>query len=175
MKARSTEISIWHRNLQERFTAAAAVPGWMSAWVNLQGDRCPGNGQMLENRAGVPGPGLLLELSCSRVSLEHQWLTAAAVWCLSLRMIVQSYTLAKKCHPRSWQHKQSFDWLPLSCLICFTHFSCSWLTSGSWSPVFPWLAVTTHCCQPPCPGVSGYPSSSSSRTAPKYLPGDLEL
>lgn len=32
---------------------------------------------MLKKRAGVPGPGLLTELSHSQVSLEHHWFTAA--------------------------------------------------------------------------------------------------
>lgn len=31
MKARITEINIWDGNLQERFTAAADVPHWVSA------------------------------------------------------------------------------------------------------------------------------------------------
>lgn len=179
MQARSTEINIWDGNLQERFTAAAVVPGWMSAWVNLQGDRCLGNGQMLKNRAGVPGPGLLMELSHSQVSLEHQWLTAAVALALVFKDDCAILHLGKKkCHPLL--AAQSFDWLTLSCLICFTHFSWSCLTSDSWSPIFPRLSVTTpyrasRCCWPPCPGVSGSPGSSSTGAAPKYLPGYLEL
>lgn len=127
----------------------------MSAWVNLQGDRCLGNGQMLKNRAGVPGPGLPLELSCSRVSLEHQWLTAAVVWCSSLRMIVQSYTFPKKPSPPSpgstnkvltdWPHP-TWSASPTSAglgspLTLWAKFSPDWL----WLPLTGFLSAVSHC------------------------------
>lgn len=125
VKARSTEISIWHGNLQGRFTAAAAAPGWMSAWVNLQGDRCLGSGQMLRNRAGVPGPGLLVELSCSQVSLEPRWLPAA----VALELLFED-----DCAILDLQEKSATSppgstkfWLTDPILPhLLTHFSCSW-------------------------------------------------
>lgn len=81
----------------------------------------------------------------------------------------------------SWQDKRSFDWLADSMLLDLLHplqlvLSHLWL----FEPHFPLIAVTTpcwvpRCCQPPCPGVSGYPSSFSTRAAPQHLPGCLEL
>lgn len=97
MKARSTEISVWHGNLQGGFTAA--VPGWVSAWVNVQGDRCPGNRQMLRSRAGVLGQVCWWSWAALRCPWSTSDFLQLCLWHFSLRMMVQSYTFPRKVPP----------------------------------------------------------------------------
>lgn len=141
MKARSTEIGIWHGDLQGRFTAAAAVPGWMSAWVNLQGGRCLGNGQTLKNRAGVPGPGLLLELSYPWVSLEHQTYCSCGFgtyW----GWLCNPTTFAKEMSP-ALLAAQTELWPTDPTLVHLLH-PLQLLLAHLWllEPDFPWLGVS---------------------------------
>lgn len=107
----------------------------------------------------------------TRVSLEHQWLTAAVALALVFKDDCATLHLGKKkCHPPPGSWKPKF-WLTDPILLDLLHplqLICG--TSDSLRPIFPRLSVTTpcwafRCCQPPCLGVSGFPGSSSTRAA----------